>query len=273
MNNYLNTPFDLSNKNVFIIGGAGLIGIRSCEILSSAGANVHVIDLVSKDRFLDKYYKIVKGKNAKLPNFYQIDISSEEQVVDFVNKYNGTIDVLINHAHFKGDPEELIPFSPFFNSTEDYPFEYWSKTLNANLNGLFITSKHFGNRMIKQKSGILVNTSSTYGLVSPNEKIYGNSGINNPISYATSKAAIINFTRYLATHWAKYNIRANCLIPGGIKNTKHSDEFVHNYIEKVPLGRMANDKDYQCAVLFLSSRASSYMTGSSLVIDGGWTAW
>ncbi len=120
--------------------------------------------------------------------------------------------------------------------------------------------------------GVIVNISSTYGNVSPNKSIYGKSGINSPVAYATSKAAIINLTRYLATHLAEYNIRANVLSPGGVFNNQ-SEEFLDNYKALTPLRRMANAEDYQGAILYMMSDASKYMTGANLIVDGGWTAW
>ncbi|MGH2648427.1 MAG: SDR family oxidoreductase, partial [Ginsengibacter sp.] len=120
--------------------------------------------------------------------------------------------------------------------------------------------------------GVIVNVSSTYGNVSPNKSIYGNSGINSPVAYATSKAAIINLTRYIATHLADENIRANVLSPGGVFNNQ-SEEFLKNYTNLTPLKRMANAEDYQGAILYMMSDASKYMTGANLIVDGGWTAW
>lgn len=274
INHYKNTIFNLEDNNIFIIGGAGQIGLRSCEILYDAGANIFVVDAVSEAVFRNER-NAARISISKLKNFkyFQIDITDENQVQNLVEEFSSDIDVVINHAHFKGDPAHLVPFSPFFAQIEDYNTKFWSDTINTNLDGLFITTKHFGNKMIKQKHGVFVNTSSTYGLVSPNHNIYGNSGINSPISYATTKAAILNFTRYIATHWAKHDIRANCLSPGGVHNDGQSKEFQQKYKQQVPINRLANDTDYQGAILFLSSPASSYMTGANLIVDGGWTAW
>ena len=122
----------------------------------------------------------------------------------------------------------------------------------------------------KIKKGVIVNVSSTYGNISPNKNIYENTGINSPIAYASSKAAIINLTRYVATHMAEHGIRANVLSPGGVLNDQ-SEDFIKKYNELTPLGRMASAEDYQGAILFLMSDASSYMTGANLIVDGGWT--
>ena len=208
--------------------------------------------------------------------FSKLDITSEKEVEDKIsdskNKFK-KIDILINHAHFKGDPKLLKPHSEFFSSVEDYPFDVWKNTIDVNLNGLFLLTKAVGKCMKEQQSGVIVNTASTYGLLSPNKSIYGDSGINSPISYAVTKAAILNFSRYLATHWAEHNIRVNTISPGGVDNSAQSVEFKDAYSKLTPMGRLAADTEYQGAILFLASNASSYMTGSNLVVDGGWTAW
>ena len=132
--------------------------------------------------------------------------------------------------------------------------------------------KHIIPLFKNKKKGVIVNISSTYGVVSPNKHIYGDSGINSPVAYSSSKAAILNLTRYVATHYAEYNIRCNTLTPGGVFNNQ-SKEFVDNYTKLVPLKRMAIANDYQGAIAFLISDASKYMTGSNLIVDGGWCSW
>ena len=128
--------------------------------------------------------------------------------------------------------------------------------------------------MSKQKKGVIVNIASTYGLVGADQRIYGNSGLNLPVSYAASKGAIVNLTRYLAAYWHGKNIRVNTLSPGGVLDkTYQNKKFIENYSKKTILGRMAKKDEYDGAILFLMSDASSYMTGSNLVVDGGWTAW
>jgi NAD(P)-dependent dehydrogenase (short-subunit alcohol dehydrogenase family) len=127
--------------------------------------------------------------------------------------------------------------------------------------------------MLKHKKGIIVNTSSTYGINSPIKSVYGKSGINSPIGYATTKAAIINFTKYIATHYADKNIRANVLSPGGIYNKNQTNYFKKEYNKRTPMNRMANVDEFNESVLYLISDASRYVTGSNLVVDGGWTAW
>jgi NAD(P)-dependent dehydrogenase (short-subunit alcohol dehydrogenase family) len=129
--------------------------------------------------------------------------------------------------------------------------------------------------MVKQKNGSIINVSSIYGIVGPDQRIYGKSRHNSPPFYSAAKGAIVNLTKYLAACWGKNNVRVNTLTLGGIYDKKlHTDkEFVKKYSEKTMLGRMSRVSDYNGAILFLSSDLSSYMTGANLIVDGGWTAW
>lgn len=274
MDNKIEKLFSIKNKIVLVAGGSGQIGFSFCEILSRAGAKVVILDL---DIELAQK-KSSKHKNTKYYKnffFYKVDVTIKNdltKVLDLIIKKFKKIDALVNSFHYKGNSRRLDTNTNFFQDFENYPEEAWDKVHDVNLKGAFLLTQCILPHMKKNKKGVIVNISSTYGNVSPNPTIYGNSGINSPIAYATSKAAIINLTRYLAIHLAKYNIRVNCLSPGGVFNNQ-SEEFVKNYIDKTPIGRMAKPDDYQGAILFLLTDASSYMTGSNIIVDGGWTAW
>jgi NAD(P)-dependent dehydrogenase (short-subunit alcohol dehydrogenase family) len=274
MDSTIEKLFSLKNKVVIVAGGAGQIGFSFCEILSKAGARVVIFDL-DIDMANQKISKIKNKEIIKRIDFLKVDVTNKLEIKESLNstyrKYK-RIDAVINSFHYKGNSRKLDTNTNFFVDFENYPEEAWDKVHDVNLKGTFLLSQLTTPYFKKQKKGIIINISSTYGNVSPNPQIYGNSGINSPIAYATSKAAIINLTRYLAIHLAKYNVRVNCLSPGGVFNNQ-SKEFVKNYIEKTPIGRMANAEDYQGAILFLLTDASSYMTGANLIIDGGWTAW
>ena len=258
--------FNIENHIILIVGGSGQIGENLLKFLISKKSKVINFDLVDS-------LKDLKNKNNYF--FYKVDLKKDvnikKNLVKIKNKFK-KIDILINLAHYKGD-RKLKPFHSFFSEFHKYPDNLWKNTIDINLTSTFIITKEVLKLMLKNKKGIILNFSSTYGLVSPNHNIYGNSGINSPIGYTTTKSAIINFTKYIATHYGKKNIRANCISPGGIKNKNQSKKFINQYKKLTPLGRLADSDEFNESVLFLISDASSYMTGSVISIDGGRTAW
>ena len=271
--------YDLTGKVALITGGAGMLGMKHAEAIAEAGGNVVLADLDEKK---------VLSAAEKIKEFFDVetlgvavDMTQKEQVEGMVRKVCGRfrrIDILINNAALtvKGGSEDSKRyFAPF----EEYPLDLWEKALEVNLTGMFLCTQAVGKVMIKQKGGVILNIASTAGVVGPDHRIYrgvknpySGEPFNTPISYSTTKAGVINFTRYLATYWAEKKIRVNALSPGGVYDG-HDEAFVKNYSSRVPLGRMANPDEYKGAVLFLVSDASSYMTGANLIVDGGWTAW
>jgi NAD(P)-dependent dehydrogenase (short-subunit alcohol dehydrogenase family) len=148
--------------------------------------------------------------------------------------------------------------------------------MDVNVKGVFLTCKIFGSLMSKNNRGSIINISSIYGVVSPDQSLYEyrrkrGEVFFKPIAYAASKSALLNLTRYLAVYWAKTNVRVNTLVISGVYNGQE-EEFVDAYTNRIPIGRMANYDEYNGAVIFLASEASKYMTGSNLTIDGGWTS-
>jgi len=259
--------FSLKDKNIIVAGGAGQIGFAMVQILADAGANIILADI-------DEEMARAKVENDYMQNIriIKLDVSDAHSIQAFAEALGDiSIHGLINSFHFKGNTRKLDIQSNFFAGLEDYPEEAWDLVHNVNLKGSFLLSQKLLPKM-KNCNAAIVNVSSTYGLVSANKSIYGDSGINSPVAYATSKAALLNLTRYMATHLADDGIRVNSLTPGGVFNNQ-SEEFLKNYCEKTPLKRMASPEDYQGAILYLISDASSYMTGANLVVDGGWTAW
>jgi len=148
--------------------------------------------------------------------------------------------------------------------------------MNVNLKGMFLCCKHFGKLMIKNQRGSVINISSIYGMVSPDQSIYEyrrkkGEIFYKPIAYSVSKSGVLNFTRYLANYWGTKGIRVNTLTLAGVFNNQ-DQEFLDQYISKIPIGRMAEPSDYFGPLHFLCSNSSIYMTGANLVVDGGWTS-
>jgi NAD(P)-dependent dehydrogenase (short-subunit alcohol dehydrogenase family) len=259
--------FDLSGRVVIITGAAGNLGSKYAEGLTQAGANVVLTDIDyvacrQLGKQLEKKYSI---KNLAM----KVDLNKKSSIKNMILKTTkkfSKIDILINNAAYQGNSKtRKIKF-------EDFPLNEWNKAISVNLTGIFLTCQEVGKVMVKQKYGNIINISSTYGLVAPDQRIYGISGQNAAAFYSATKAALLNLTRYLASYWNRTGIRVNSLSPGGVENSQESN-FIKKYSEKTMLGRMADKNEYVGAIIFLSSDASSYMTGSNLVIDGGWTAW
>ena len=259
--------FDLSNRVVIVTGAAGNLGSKYAEGLTQAGANVVLADI--DYTACKKLGKDLESKYS-IPNMaIKLDLNDKSSIKKMVLKtvkQFSKIDVLINNAAYQGTKKtRKIKF-------EDFPLDEWNKAVSVNLTGVFLTCQEVGKIMVKQKYGNIINIASTYGLVAPDQRIYGISGQNAAAFYSTTKAALLNLTRYLASYWNRTGIRVNSLSPGGVENSQESN-FIKKYSEKTMLGRMAQKDEYVGAIIFLSSDASSYMTGSNLVIDGGWTAW
>ena len=259
---------DLKDKNIVVFGGAGQIGFALVKYLSRNGVNTTVVDI-------DREHFKRKLEEHQLENieFISCDVSNESEIEKvFSNLSNSKgYSGVVNCIHFKGNTRKLDTSSNFFSDYLEYPIEAWNEVHDINLRGTFLVNrcaikyKHSGSLSI-------VNVSSTYGLGSPNPSIYGDSGINSPIAYASSKSAIVNLSKYLAVHASSKNVRVNVLTPGGVYNNQ-DEEFVSRYEELTVLKRMAEPEDYIGGFVFLLSDMSSYMTGGNIVIDGGWTAW
>jgi len=268
--------FDLSGKVGLITGGAGQMGRHFANVLIRAGAHIILADL-SKAKLRDAA-STLERQTGKAVEVYHCDISEEQSVTalfQLVKQKLGRLDFFIHNVMSK--PEG------YYRHFSEYSLRTWNRVMEDNLSGAFLCCREAINLMKVQGSGSIVLTSSIYGIVGPDQRIYkGCKASNNPYGdenalnlpgvYAASKGGLNAFAKYLATLVATYQIRINVLIPGGVFD--HQDPSFHEaYIHRTPLGRMAVWSDFNGAILFLVSDASRYMTGAELVIDGGWTAW
>jgi 2-deoxy-D-gluconate 3-dehydrogenase len=274
---------DLSGRSVIITGGAGLLGREYSRSLAGAGARVVVADLNGTGA--EAVAADLRGENAEAVGV-AVDVTDEASVARLVEaalSAFGRVDGLVNNAaldpKFDRDREQPSPLMALARAVafENYPLELWNRALAVNLTGMFLCARAVAPSMLAQGRGVIVNVSSTYGLVGPDQRLYRSESPDvrpefKPVDYSVTKSGVLGFTRYLAAYWAGTGIRVNTLTPGGVQNDQ-PPEFVQRYSARTPMGRMARRDEYCGALLFLLSDASSYMTGSNLVVDGGWTAW
>ncbi|HYE73616.1 MAG TPA: SDR family oxidoreductase [Blastocatellia bacterium] len=277
MNNQNN--FDVRNRVVIVTGGAGLLGREYSRALAQAGAKVVVADMNEQ---IAKFVSSSINEDSSVQGSaisIKADISNPQSVKNLIKSTLdefGRIDGLVNNAAIdpKFDSSKANQHTLTF---ENYPVELWNQSLSVNLTGMFLCSQAVAPVMLQQERGVIVNISSIYGIVGPDQRLYERDDPTappkfKPIDYSVTKSAVLGFTKYLASYWSGRGIRVNTLTLGGVYND-HDAEFVRRYSERVPLRRMANKDEYCSSLLFLLSDASSYMTGSNLIVDGGWTAW
>jgi NAD(P)-dependent dehydrogenase (short-subunit alcohol dehydrogenase family) len=265
------TLFDVSDEVVVITGVSGGLGLEYAYAFLQSNAKVVGLDI--------KESQATKTLSSEYPKNFLFSLSDVTNKSSIKESLDSTIDifgkvtVLINNAAIDSPPsaskDENGPF-------ENYPEKSWDKIMDVNLKSIFLCSQVFGSKMAEQNHGSIINISSIYGLVSPDQTIYDYRRKNGddfykPIAYSVSKSGVLNLTRYLSTYWAKKNVRVNSLTLAGVFNDQDQD-FLDAYTSRIPIGRMAKKTEYNGAVIFLASNASKYMTGSNLVIDGGWTA-
>ena len=256
--------FSLEGRTAFIVGGEGLIGKEITKAISSHGAKIVILDLVKKD-YNDKdniYYKNFDCSNLE-------DI--EPKLKDLIKEFDCP-DIFINCSY-----PRTKDWSD--NSFEKITLQSFRKNIDIHMNSYAWLAKNIAEAMSYHgKRGSIIQFGSTYGIVGQDITIYENTDMAENMSYATIKGGIANLTRQMASYYGKYNIRVNTICPGGIsghvagKSETQNPIFVDQYCEKVPLKRLGRPEEIASTVVFLSSDASSYITGATIMVDGGWTA-
>jgi NAD(P)-dependent dehydrogenase (short-subunit alcohol dehydrogenase family) len=276
--NRAHSLFDLTGRVAVITGGAGLLGYFHGAILAAAGAHVVLLDLAAANPALRaEQLQLAHGPECL---GLSADITSEssiEQARDAILARFGRIDILINNAANNPKVEADPNAEPQqWSRLENFPLEVWNADIAVGLTGAFLCSRIFGAEMVKRNAGVIVNVASDLAVIAPDQRLYRQPGLPDaqqpvkPVTYSVVKTALLGLTRYLSTYWVAHNIRVNAISPGGVF-TSQPDEFTQKLHALIPMARMAHKDEYQGAILFLCSDASSYMTGQNLIVDGGRT--
>jgi NAD(P)-dependent dehydrogenase (short-subunit alcohol dehydrogenase family) len=270
----LNDLFSLEGEIAVVTGGLGKLGPIWVETLLDAGSAVFVLDRPGQ-RISQKFSKIKEHFGDQRLRLAYADVRDRlalEKACKECLKIFGVPTILVNNAGIDRPPDT----SSGGYLLEDIPLEESREIFEVNTVGLFLVTQVFGSEMVKAGRGSIINIGSLYASVSPDARFYehlqSDPPFQKPPAYGASKAAVVNLTKYLSTHWAPYGIRVNTLSPGGVLGDQDKD-FKRKFCERVPLGRMAAASDLRGPLLFLASQASSYVTGIELVVDGGFTAW
>ena len=270
----MNDLFNLEGEIGVVTGGLGKLGPIWIETLLDAGAAVFVIDRPGQkiSKQFSKIQRRFQDNRLRLAYTDVRDRSALETACQECLEALGVPSILVNNAGIDRPPDQ--PQEGYL--LEDIPMEENREILEVNTLGLFLVTQVFGSEMVKAGRGSIINIGSLYASVSPDSRFYDHIQSDPPFlkppAYGASKAAVVNLTKYLATHWAPHGVRVNALSPGGVLGDQ-DEEFKRKFCNRVPLGRMATVKDLGGPLLFLASRASSYVTGIELVVDGGFTAW
>ena len=250
----------LANMTVLITGAGGQLGSCFARAFCDEGAKLWLADTSAK-----AVAETAKKLSADcVLGSLVFDVTNPEQVAAAfakVRDHGGSLDVLLNNAG-------IGVFTPFWE--RDY--KDFMQVLSVNVGGTFLCTREALRLMKDQGMGSIVNIGSIYGVVSSDPRIYTDCARTNSEVYSASKAGVIQLTKYFAVHAASLGVRVNCVSPGGVFN-KQGEDFVRNYSNRTPVGRMAQDSEICGAVIFLASPEARYVSGQNIVVDGGLTAW
>ena len=266
------SPFDLNKRVVIVTGGLGQLGSSFTRVLISAGARVAVLDVID-DAARNPKLAGLPSDSLMLCKVDVTDRGSLESALAAIEQRWETPFGLVNNAALDTPPDAPASENGPF---EDFPQSSFEKVMRVNVTGVMLCCQVFGGAMAKAGRGSIVNIGSIYGMLSPDQALYQyrrdeGEPFFKPVAYSVSKSALLNLTRYLAVYWGPKNVRVNTLTFAGVFAKQHPG-FLKPYIAKVPLGRMASADDYDGPILYLISDASRYMTGSNMVVDGGFSA-
>jgi NAD(P)-dependent dehydrogenase (short-subunit alcohol dehydrogenase family) len=268
--------FSLRGRVAIVTGGAGLLGVRHGEAIAAAGGIAVLADLRGEDAEA-RAAEIATDAGGSAAGM-ACDVTraeSIEQLLESVMARFGRVDILVNNA--ANNPKVESP-GQAFSRLENFPVDQWDADLAVGLTGPFLCAKIIGGALARQKRGVIVNISSEYGVIAPDQRLYLKDGLRpeqqpvKPVTYTVVKAGLHGLTMYLATYWAGSGVRVNTISLGGVESGQPA-EFLERAAQRIPMGRMAQPHDFQGALVYLCSDAAAFVTGANLVVDGGKTIW
>ena len=271
--------FNIANRVIVITGGGGMLGKKHAEAVLDGGGIPILIDISAK-ALEEAASELLSYNEHAIIETYTANIASLPEISrikeDLVSKY-GRIDGLINNA--ANNPKIEHGSANMGNiQFANFPIELWEADISVGLTGALICTQIFGYQMAEQNKGVILNISSDLGVIAPDQRIYRKDGQRRdeqtvkPVTYSVIKHGLIGLTKYTATYWAERGVRANAICPGGVFNGQDSI-FLNKLTNLIPMGRMADKDEYKSSILYMISDASTYMTGATVIIDGGRTCW
>ncbi len=275
----LDSLFSLKGKTAVLTGASGFLGRTFCRTLLANGARVIALGRSERLETEATHWSAEFGAgNISIERIDMYDRAAVNSLCDAIAAREERVDVLINNAHELGSATGFnLPEGSLENST----FDQWQRNLQGGVYWAVQTTQHIGIRMKSQGSGSIINIATMYASVAPRPQLYEGTSSLNPPGYSASKAALVAFTRYTASFWGSFGVRANCISPGPFSNTEdiagqnsvvEDSPLVQRLKGYTLLDRIGRPRELCGALIFLASDASSYMTGQELRIDGGWTA-
>jgi NAD(P)-dependent dehydrogenase (short-subunit alcohol dehydrogenase family) len=268
-----NAFFRLDNQTAVVTGACGKLGPVWAEALLDAGARVAALELAGAPA--SAAYSAAADRAGDRMRRFDCDVTNRasiQQATDALASQMGEPSILVNNAGVDQPPDSGGNRS----SIDRLAIDEFRRMVEVNLLGTFQVTQVIGGRMAARDGGVIVNIGSLYASVSPDQRLYDHLPGDLPFlkspAYGASKAAVVNLTKYFSTLWGPRGVRVNTLSPGGVL-AGQDEQFRSKYGSRAPLGRMAQPDDLKGPLVFLASRASSYVTGHELRVDGGFTAW
>jgi len=272
----IGADFSLTGRVAVITGAAGLLGLRHAEAIAAAGGIPVLADLREDAAKAAAADITARFGTAALGVAVDItDDASVESLLQTVMQTFGRVDILVNNA---ANNPRVEDGAQKFARLEKFPLEQWHADIAVGLTGAFLCAKVFGTAMAQAKRGVIINISSEYGMIAPDQRLYRVEGEREdqqpvkPVTYTVVKAGLHGLTLYLSTYWAHLGVRANTITVGGVQNGQPA-EFLDRAASRIPLNRMALAHEFQGALVYLCSDAASFVNGANLVVDGGKSVW